>query len=153
MIRVMFLDFDGVLASYDYIRVTALLKEKNPDKYGYSFDPRCVKVLKWILEECPEVKIVVTSTWKGIGLLNLLDMWKIRDLPGEIIGITPELPGKRGKEIAAWLAKSLDPVEKYVIIDDDTDMLEDQKPYFVKTDPMFGLTIDDCNKVIKILKG
>lgn len=86
-----------------------------------------------------------------MGLEKLLDMWKTRNLPGEIIGITPELPEKRGKEIAAWLSKYPNPVERYVIIDDDTDMLEDQMANFVKTDPMFGLTVDDCNKIIKIL--
>lgn len=151
--KVMFLDIDGVLASYDYIRITSLLKEKYPDKHGYSFDPRCVKVLRWLLEECPEVKIVITSTWKGMGLTKLLDMWKTRGLPGEVIGVTPELPGKRGKEIAAWLSKYPNPVDEYVIVDDDTDMLEGQLSNFVKTDPMFGLTVDDCNKVIKILNG
>lgn len=149
MIRVMFLDFDGVLASFDYIRITSLLKEKYPDKHGYSFDPRCVKNLRWVLEECPGTKIVISSTWKGAGIDNLMDMWKVRNLPGEIIGITPDLVEKRGKEIAAWLSEN--PVDNYVIVDDDTDMLDVQMDNFVKTDPMFGLTVDDCNKIIKIL--
>lgn len=147
----MFLDFDGVLASYDYIRVTALLGEDHPDKYGYSFDPRCVKNLQLILKECPDVKIIISSTWKSMGLTKLLDMWKIRGLPGNIVDITPVYAENRGREIAVWLSRN--PVDDYVIIDDDSDMLKEQLDNFVKTDPKFGLTVDDCKKVIKILNG
>ena len=39
----------------------------------------------------------------------------------------------------------------YVILDDDTDMLLDQKKYFIKCDPEEGLTLENVNKAIKIL--
>ena len=39
---------------------------------------------------------------------------------------------------------------KYVIIDDDSDMLKGQS--FVQTNHFEGLTIEDANKVIEILR-
>jgi len=153
--RIIFLDIDGVLASFDYLRIISHLKEKNPDKYGYAFDLRCVKNLQWILNECPDVKIVISSSWKFMKLHNLLDMWKIRELPGEIIDVTPDLlhtpiETSRGMEIDEWLSKHPE-VERYVIIDDDSDMLESQLNNFIKTNPTYGLTVEDSVKVIQIL--
>lgn len=155
--RIIFLDIDGVLASFDYLRIISHLKEKNPDRYGYAFDLRCVKNLQWILNECPDVKIVISSSWKSMKINKLLDMWKIRDLPGEIIDITPDLlrtkiESSRGDEIQEWLSKHSE-VKSYVIIDDDSDMLLHQMDRFVKTDPIIGLTVKDSEKAIKILNG
>jgi len=39
----------------------------------------------------------------------------------------------------------------YCIIDDDTDMLYEQRNNFVNTDPQTGLTLDNVSKVIEIL--
>lgn len=39
----------------------------------------------------------------------------------------------------------------YVILDDDTDMLLEQKKYFIKCNPNEGLTLENINKAIKIL--
>lgn len=39
----------------------------------------------------------------------------------------------------------------YVILDDDSDMLYEQKDYFIKTDHILGLTKEDSEKAIKIL--
>ncbi len=65
-------------------------------------------------------------------------MWKHRNLPGEVIDITPDLgfnddDSVRGNEIKSWLEKNIDIVETYCIIDDDEDMLSEQLNNFVKT--------------------
>lgn len=153
--KIIFLDIDGVLASMDYLRVCHMLKEKNPDKYGYAFDIRCVKNLEYILKKCPDVKIVISSSWKTMGYENILKMWKLRNLPGNVIGTTPDLlrtakPSSRGDEIKEWLS-SVDDVKSYVIIDDDSDMLKEQLDNFIQTDSEFGLTLKDSIKAIKIL--
>ena len=61
--KIIFLDFDGVMdtAYYDHV----LAKEGKPgnDKYGTIFDPYCVQNLKRIIDETG-AKIVVSSSWK-----------------------------------------------------------------------------------------
>ena len=42
-------------------------------------------------------------------------------------------------------------LEKYCIVDDDNDMLENQLEKFVQTDFMVGITKNDYNKIRKIL--
>lgn len=39
----------------------------------------------------------------------------------------------------------------YVIIDDEEDILSEQRPHFLKTDPRHGITEEDVNKAIEIL--
>lgn len=158
--KVLFLDIDGVLASLDWLWATQGLKESNPDRYGYSFDPRCVKNLKYLFLTFPKLKIVISSSWKQDGLDNIKGMWKLRELPGEVIDITPKLnkkighPNKyktpsRGEEIQAWLCLHPE-VHNYVILDDDVDMLSNQKSRFVNTNSEFGVTAKDIFKVITI---
>ena len=148
--KIIFLDIDGVIASLDHIRIASLLEEGNPDKYGYAFDPRCVKNLQYIIKQT-NAKLIISSSWKSMGKEALLTMWKMRELPGEIIGTTPDLlRGSRGMEIQVWI--DINDVTKFVIIDDDIDMLDSQLPYFVKTNPIVGLTVEDSIKVITILK-
>ena len=61
--KIIFLDFDGVMdtAYYDHV----LAKEGKPgnDKYGTIFDLYCVQNLKRIIDETG-AKIVVSSSWK-----------------------------------------------------------------------------------------
>lgn len=154
--KIIFLDIDGVLASLEYIRILSLLENPNPDIYGYSFDPRCVKNLKYIFKKIPDVKIIISSSWKSMGEKRFRDMWKYRNLPGEIIGFTPDLfkttiDSSRGLEIQKWIDESNVIIENYIIIDDDDDMLDSQKNNFIKIDGKFGLTVDDSLRIIKLL--
>lgn len=66
----------------------------------------------------------------------------------DIIDVTPTLSGIRGDEVNAWLAKHPE-VEKYAILDDDSDFYPDQ-PLF-KTSFTGGLTDDIAEKVIEYL--
>ena len=72
--------------------------------------------------------------------------------------ITPYLGTIRGLEIRSYLEQYEDThkneeVELYCIIDDETDMLYEQKDNFVNTNINFGLTDEDADKVINILKN
>ena len=162
--KVLFLDIDGVLnTKYWYTQVN---RNTPKDKYGYAFDPNAVANLKRIVEESG-ADIVISSSWKCMGLSQMDDMWRDRSLPGKIIGITPnsvsdemllnadidsiELFHIRGEEIKEWLTTHGKYVSHYVIIDDMDNMLPEQQSHFVKTNPEVGITGDDVERSITIL--
>lgn len=58
----------------------------------------------------------------------------------------------RGVEIKRYLNEHED-IEKYVIFDDDADMLLEQAPYFIQTDAIEGLSELDAEKAINILNS
>jgi hypothetical protein len=152
--KIVFLDIDGVLN----------LMRPERDEFGSLFHEVFVENLKLIIDET-DAKIVISSTWKMDGLQKMQDMWNSRNLPGIVIGITPNGYNIfindfiRGDEIKAWLDKN--PTDNYVIIDDDNDMLEEQMKYFVQTsnnpehfdslDIGYGLTKQCAKQAIDIL--
>ena len=164
MSKVIFLDIDGVLNTKWWY--TQMDRNTPKDKYGYAFDPRSVANLKKILDETG-ADIVISSSWKSLGLSELEEMWQERGLPGKLIGITPnsvsdemllnadldhmELFSIRGMEIKEWLSKNGKRISHYAIIDDMDNMLPEQQSHFVKTDPEIGITKENANQVIAIL--
>jgi hypothetical protein len=133
--KIIFLDIDGVINSELYY------KSVNTKKKNWSrFDPKAVEMIKRLVEEF-NARIVISSLWrfamkkelaqelKASGLINFLDKdWQ-----------TPVLQlGHRGKEIKLWLDQHPDIVE-YVIIDDDSDILEEHLTRFVKTEIHDGM--------------
>ena len=159
--KVIFLDIDGVLN----------VIPQGHDAFGGIFHPDFVDNLKRIIDET-DAKIVISSSWRHSGLQKMLDMWEFRNLPGEVIGVTPDLyrfldfEGERtmvrGDEIQAVL--NIHPeITHYVILDDDTDMLKYQLGNFVQTsnninhpdciDIGYGLTKECTNKAIRILNA
>lgn len=58
---VIFLDIDGVL-QHDAYRRFCLRKDWN---YNWRLDPNCLLLLKEIQEKHPEVKVVISSNWRG----------------------------------------------------------------------------------------
>ena len=166
MRKVVFLDIDGVLNTKWWY--TQMDRNTPRDKYGYAFDPRAVANLKRIVEETG-ADIVMSSSWKCMGLSQVQEMWSIRNFPGKIIGITPSLGNDerlfdadtestdrfhiRGEEIKEWLTKHGKRVSHYVIIDDMDNMLSEQQSHFVQTNPEVGITEDDADNAVKILNG
>ena len=113
-----------------------------------NIDPKAVKLLNKLVAET-KAKIVVSSSWRGDYALQTI--FALVGITEPIYGETPRLTSRfRGQEIKFWLEKQSKPY-KYVIIDDDSDMFDDQKPYFIHTDYEFGLTKSDVDKAIKIL--
>ena len=91
MRKILFLDFDGVMVMDRY--QTQLMASGSPlrDEHGAKFDPICVEFLKEIIDST-DAGIVVTSTWKmERGLDGMQRMWLARNLPGKVIGITPDI--------------------------------------------------------------
>lgn len=159
--KVIFLDIDGVLNSGDNQCSYGFLKNcSGSDKYGDLFDDRCVRYLQAIVEKTGAY-IVMSSSWRHSGMLKMAQMWEDRKLPGKLIDVTPSwkhdaMTGGiskcydcRGEEIQEWI-NSAKP-EKYIIIDDDSDMLDEQMQYFIKTDGMIGITIDHAKRAVELL--
>lgn len=152
--KVIFLDLDGVLNSNDYLCALNTLYEKNRaitgDQYGDLFDPRCVMWLEIIIAQT-DAEIVISSTWRRSGLQAMKDLWNHRKLPGKVVDITPRFPNEvRGFEIKMWLEDHPE-VTDYVILDDNTDMLEGQKQSFVKCEANFGITLHTTVQAVKML--
>lgn len=117
----------------------------------------------WHILKATGCKIVISSSWRRETLEETLET-TFSEFPfkDDIIGITPrlELPIKqgdwefdtpfRGLEINAYL-NSLGKEVKYVILDDDTDFLLEQKDHFVKTDSYLGLSMENVREVVRIL--
>ena len=161
---VIFLDIDGVLNTKWWY--TQMDRNTPRDKYGYVFDPNAVANLAKIINETG-ADIVVSSTWKFMGLPQMLDMWEERGLPGKITDTTPntvsdevlldanlehmELTPIRGMEVQEWLNTKGKKVSHYVILDDMDNMLPEQQNHFVQTNPEVGITEEDAKKAIAIL--
>lgn len=130
---ILFLDVDGVLNSL---------------KTGgrYALKKKCLRRLQEIVEKTG-CEIVLSSTWRKdeYALKRLRRVLKYRNI--EIMDITPILYKPRGYEIEHWMiVNSYDGV--YAILDDDSDMLEEQLPNFFQTDPEFGITDTIAYRVI-----
>ncbi len=166
MIKIIFLYIDGVLnTKYWYSQMD---RNAPKDQYGYGFDPKSVANLAQIIEKTG-AEIVISSSWKELGLSELRNMWKERKLPGKIIDVTPNYMSDeillnadfndtdldhlyiRGYEIKGWLKIHGADVSHYVIIDDMDDVLPEQQSYLVQTDPEIGISDWDAKMAIMIL--
>ena len=152
MRKIIFLDFDGVLNTEYYQGLLQFQGKQWQDQYGAFFDPRAVRQLKRVIDTTG-ADIVVESSWKYLGLEAMQELWRVRNLPGRVIDITPSLTdnASKGEEIAAWLSEHAMSDARYVIIDDEYVVLDSQIPYLIWTNPYEGLTEEQANRAISIL--
>lgn len=149
--KVLFLDFDGVLNSIQY---AVLMRRRGDDGYGEAFDPLAVSNLLEVLDRVPDLKIVVSSAWRlGDTVEGLRDLLSKNGIPAErIIDKTANQSQKgyeRGYEIQDWLEAHPE-VTEFAIVDDDSDMLESQKERFVHTSYMHGLIWGDALQLCRL---
>lgn len=163
--KIIFLDFDGVLNSHAYMTDRAKnggwdrvpdgeqYQPKNPAHWTGMVDPQAVKRLNTLLKETG-AKIVISSSWRHAHPHPTGRMQKILDLSGmvggEVVGETPVMVGPRSHEIASWLAAN-PYASKFVILDDGSSAGEGMAKWFVHTDLAVGLTDADVKKAINIL--
>lgn len=120
--KVVFLDFDGVLNSHRWLEANRAHTETAPLWFNDNFDPAACERINRITS-ATGAKIVVSSSRRFIySLPKLQAVLKNCGITGEVIGSTPKLGGKRGNEIAQWL-NDCSRVESFVILDDDGDMV------------------------------
>ncbi len=165
--RVIFLDFDGVLNSHQSFNFWKNKRDQTKwenemysewqgslkEYLAMEFDPIALNNVEDLIRSVPDLKIVVSSTWR-LGetvesLQKILAPAKL--VSAAVIDVTPRFPGKpRGEEIQDWLNRHPD-VTDYVIIDDDSDMLESQKDHFVHTSTLHGFQYGDKLWALRIL--
>lgn len=158
--KVIFLDVDGVLNSeYDLM----IHREKNNITGSILYaevEDRPLKLLKELVDKTG-AKIVVSSSWRigcersgkesvfGAGLYKKLEN-RLRDYGMDICDITPVCKGQRGDEIREWL-NAHKYVDRFVILDDDSDMCEYTETNLVKTDYSSGLQEKHIQDALQIL--
>lgn len=157
--KVLFLDIDGVVNC-------ATTSQRHRGVIG--IDPYMALLVDRIVQ-ATGCKIVLSSTWR---------LWEdsreeVKQQVGPFIDVTPNMPRpngtsieycERGREIAKWIetweaAENPVPwltivgekIERYAILDDNSDMLPEQLPNFFKTSWAVGLTQEIANKVIEHL--
>ena len=160
--KIIFLDIDGVLNCESAYRAgeckyQAWTWEDGRPDYYQRFCVRSKNLLNKLIDETG-AKIVISSTWRMSGIEFMKKVWELEEMHGEIIGITPsmrtsEIRIPRGMEIDYYLEHDLNfnhinwdkqtqqeyidksGVENYIIIDDDSDMLYNQRNHFVHVLP------------------
>jgi hypothetical protein len=147
--------------------------EDDVDEDGALFDPKAVTNLANIINKIPDVKIIISSTWRLKGWEWMNRLWEKRQLPGSIYSFTPVLEvvcfvdkinrkdtssvypyGTRSLEVNEWLRlyTGQNPFSyKYVILDDFNDFLIMQQEHVIITNPNFGITKEDVVKALEIL--
>lgn len=152
MERLIFLDLDGVL---NYVG----LYDRPHDKIGDFADLISVSAVEQLnrITDSTGADIVVSSTWRHQGRDYVVRKLRHAGVRGRVIDVTGSLPqpwAVRGNEIRQWLEQHRRQYGvRYVIIDDDSDMLADQLKYFVNTDGWHGLQECDAELAIRILRG
>lgn len=145
------MDIDGVLSHF---------------KSHWNIDHKKVALLEEVLK-ATGAKIVVSSSWR-VGCRDGKDFvdkmfagWRSevhsqkRDslFIESIIDVTDYHGSARGDEIQRWLDSHKDEVETYVILDDDSDMLEEQLFNFVQTDGWYGISERTVSLAIQVLNN
>lgn len=150
--KVVFLDFDGVLNSDRYIR--------NCEEEGLIIDPARMELLKRIVKSTNSV-IVLSTSWRSHWEKNneecnetgvqINDIFKKYDL--EIYDKTSTLFLKREDAIKAWL-DTHNQTENFVVLDDAFLSADFLNGHFVKTSNLRdGLDEDDVSAAVSILNG
>ena len=139
--RVIFCDIDGVLWVY----------RKGELDPGDALDLGAVSQLNRILEACPDVRIVISSSWRIVHQLEWIrDHFERYGLPyrDRIIDKTPwnGQDQTRGQEIQQWLTAHPD-VTDFVILDDERDM-DHLMPHLFHTLMSQGLMAGIADEII-----
>jgi hypothetical protein len=155
---ILFLDIDGVLLAGRHWR--AGHQERYPGKAIKTIPPE----MQWPMNELyrrQQHRIVVSSTWRmdeecrdhirraGI-VAPFHNDWRTGSGHSVIPGSTLVSADIRGEEIADWLRRHPE-VTRYAIVDDDSDMLDEQLPFFVQTRFEEGLTMEHVDRLAEIL--
>lgn len=158
--NLIFLDIDGVLNCQ-------LFYEEQKEKGGsYIENQICKERVGWFNELCKgcEAKVVISSTWRmGRTIEELREIFLEVGATFEIIDKTPVLRGQgyvRGNEIQLWIEKNIEGLtglsyfdfHTYAIIDDDSDMLYQQRNNLFLTDTYSGLTPNTCYRIKQFFK-
>lgn len=142
--KFIFLDIDGVLNSSVYADEYVSKHEDDPEYHIWCDPVACQKVADFCKEN--NTWLVISSSWRYTN-----DIQKTVDKLEEISGFKPIIPyiigqtSRRGMTRGDQIKDFTDTfgIKHYCIVDDDTDMLAEQKPHFVHVDSYYGLILDE----------
>lgn len=148
-LKLLFLDVDGVLNS----------KHRRGNDFGDPLAGRLpaaalstfhIAKLKILMEKIPDLKIVISSTWRIMYRKELIEGLQTCGIDVErIIGDTPiTMSDCRGGEVERYLNDVSEPF-KYAILDDYDDFYEEQKPFFFRTTWEDGLTSEIVSRIVE----
>lgn len=143
--KVVFLDIDGVLNSHRTYIAFGGIPRTTARNCRATLDEVAIRLIGGIVH-ASNAKVVLSSTLRKHS--DWLDYGPALDLP--IIDRTPSGIGSRGREIADWLAVHPE-VKQYAIIDDDSDMLQEQFPFFVHTSYLEGFSFANATKLAELM--
>lgn len=167
--KVVFLDLDGVLNSegsflYEDRRRKQFKEQGLKGPVHRTLCNVCTSNFQMVLDTYPEVKVVISSSWRIKFSLDWLkekvasygiDSSRVIDMTPNLF--TTTLNDNRGMEIAQWLSEHPE-VKHYIIIDDDDDDFMDGLSYHhghervVHTSWEGGMTYAHVKEAIKKLK-
>jgi HAD domain in Swiss Army Knife RNA repair proteins len=166
-VKILFLDFDGVLNSADYVKNRREIRRPS----GHAIDALTIPRLNAIVERTG-AKVVVSSSWRHqYNAQRLGEILALHGFTGEVIGTTPDhvLPSdeyvrglaadcvkagigyahERGYEIQAWLTEHPE-ATRFAIVDDDSDMVHLAHRH-VKTSWETGLLDEHVELLVALL--
>lgn len=137
--KILFLDIDGVCNSKDTMQRSS--------RGVIGIDPYMAFLVGKIQLDT-DCKVVLSSSWRH----SPQGREEVKKAVVDFIDITPVCcSGVRGVEIQNWIHKNIPYEEReslrYAILDDDSDMLLNQKDNFFKTSWETGLTEEIANAV------
>lgn len=159
--KVLFLDFDGVLNSKQHYMATKDVNVKGVEDPAFAdllwmkhnVNHNNMWVLDYILKQLPDLKIVISSAWGAHydveQFKQLFRAFKLDD--SRIIGITPRrMSSSRDHEVHWWLEANPDTTEWITVDDHIIFTFEDpDKKNEYTTDSWIGLVMPDAFKIIK----
>jgi hypothetical protein len=151
--KILFIDFDGVLNNKaSWFKAGQIEKYDDPSDYLVE---DLVTKLNPIVEQSG-CNIVISSSWRNDHPLSEIKKFLTKKgflYAAKIIDVTKNIsPRNRENEVHEWLTRHAN-VKKFAIIDDVEFFFPEVFPrQFVKTDYTYGLTDENVNSVIEILK-
>lgn len=144
--KIIFLDMDGVINCSDE-RVEHVIKDE-------LWAPYLIDILNG-LSEIEDVKVVLSSVWRLYYFdtpEKVNELFTRMGIKLECIGVTPSGGYCRGEEIQKWVEQNITGQDhwlysRYVIVDDDSDMLLCQKNNFFPVDSSVGITRNVVYKI------
>lgn len=160
--NIIFLDIDGVVCTP---RASVAVGDKGILTY---LDPIVMGLLTKLVEDY-NAEVVISSTWRqGRTFGDFHDLFAVsgfykmasalpwerkHEIKEQVQWKTKQLSGSRGNEIKDWI-DTYGPIKNYVILDDDSDMLDEQKENFVHVKSCHdGLSFFDYLKCKHIFDG
>ncbi len=160
--KVIFLDIDGVLCTQEEIyykkkdkKYTAVMQCID-GRWLLNFNTEAVRCLNHITDKT-NAKLVISSCWRNRGIEILRKHFSQQGVTGELFDVTGKHQESRGEEIETWLKNHRD-CEKFIILDDESDMEPPISEFLVKTnwyseeEPM-GLNFGLAEKAISLLNA